>query len=124
VYQLGFEDRLTKFRKEVAQNFLKTVQNAVDRERGTGTFPSATVHEVLAEAHGWIAEELNKAGDNAGVLKHVLLGFRHRPRQPRLLALFVASLVPRAISKRLLPAYRRIKSQISGGKRVKANIFQ
>jgi hypothetical protein len=123
VYQLGFDDRLTKYRKQIALNFLKTIQKAIAREKETGIFPSAMVHEVFAEAHGWIAEEMFKAGDNAGLRKHSLLSVRHKPAQPRQVSFFAYSLVPRMVSDGLLSGYRNLKAKISGYRGVRANIF-
>jgi glycosyltransferase involved in cell wall biosynthesis len=115
-YQLAFDDRLSQFKMKLAENFLKTVQKAVERERGTDTFPPAMVHEVLAEAHAWIAEEMYKAGDYPGLRKQALLSLKHKINQPRLFALFAVSLVPRSVFTGLLPVYRKVKSTIRGGK--------
>ena len=117
LYQLGFEDRLTLHKKAIAQNFLKTVQGAIARESGTATFPPAMINEVLAEAHGWIAEELFKSADYAGARKHALLALRHRIWQPRLICAFGVALVPSMVSKVLLRSYRSCKSLMSRGKR-------
>ena len=57
-YQVDFDDRLTSHKKAIAQNFLKTVEKAIARERGNGVFPRPMIHEVLAEAHAWFADEL------------------------------------------------------------------
>jgi hypothetical protein len=117
IYQLGFEDRLTLHKKATAQNFLKTVQAAIARESGTATFPQAMIDEVLAEAHAWIAEELLKTKDYAGVRHHALLGLRHRTWQPRLVCVLGVALVPRMLSEPLLRSYRSCKSLVSGSKR-------
>jgi glycosyltransferase involved in cell wall biosynthesis len=117
LYQLGFEDRLTKHSKALAQNFLITVQKAVARERESGIFPAAMIDEVLAEAHAWIARELFTIEDDAGVRKHALDSLRHKPWQPLLIALFIVALVPRVISRPLLWSYRTCKSLFLGRKR-------
>jgi hypothetical protein len=118
LYQRGFEDRLTKHSKQVALNFLKTVQGAVARETGNGIFPQAMIDDVLAEAHAWIARELFTLEDYPGVRKHALDSLRHRPWQPLLILLFAVVLVPRAISGPLLRRYRNCKSLFLGHKRV------
>jgi glycosyltransferase involved in cell wall biosynthesis len=114
LYQLGFDDRLTKHSKQIAQNFLKTVEKAVALEKGTETFPPAMIDEVLAEAHAWIASELFKIEDDPGVRQHALDSLRHKPWQPRLIVLFAVALVPRVISNPLLRSYRNSKSMILG----------
>ena len=117
-YQLEFDDRLSQYKMKLAENFLKSVQKAVERERGTNTFPPATVHQVLSEAYSWITEEMYKAGEYSGLRKNALLSLGHKINQPRIYALFVVSLVPRSVFKGLLPVYRKLKSTIRGGKGV------
>jgi hypothetical protein len=104
-------------KKAIAQNFLKTVQGAIARESGTATFPPAMINEVLAEAHAWIAAELFKLDNYAGVREHALLALRHRIWQPRLICTFGLALVPPMVSKGLLRSYRSCKSLIASGKR-------
>src|ERR1017187_1513137 len=116
-YQLEFEDRLTKHKKQIALNFLRTVQGGITRESGNGTFPKAMIEDVLAEAHSWIAEELYKVKDYAGVRHHALLGLRHRIWQPRLACFLGVAFVPRLISDPLIRSYRGCKSLITSGKR-------
>ena len=117
VYQLEFDDRLTRHKKQIAQNFLRTVQGAIARESGNGTFPSSMIHQVLAEAHSWLAEELLKIEDYAGVRKHALLALRQRTWHPRMVFVLGVASVPRMVSKPLLRSYRSCKSLISGSKR-------
>lgn len=115
-YQLEFEDRLTKHKKQIALNFLKTVEGAIARESENGTFPKAMIDEVLAEAHSWIAQELYKVNDYAGVRHHALLGLQHRIWQPRLACFLAVALVPRMISEPLIRSYKGCKSLVSRGK--------
>lgn len=115
IYQLGYEDRLTKYMQRVAENFLRTIEKAIVREKDTNQFPATMVHEVLAEAHGWIAEELFRARDKSGVRNHALRSIRNNFRQPRMMLLFCASFVPDALHNPLLTIYyglkRRLRSQ-------------
>ena len=109
IYQLEYDDRLTKYKQRIAENFLRTVQKAVAREKGTNQFPPSMVREVLAEAHGWIAEELFSAKDNAGVRHHAIKSLQNRISQPRQAFLLAVALVPNSISAPLLRAYRSSK---------------
>jgi glycosyltransferase involved in cell wall biosynthesis len=117
VYQVESNDRLTRYKKQIAQNFLKTVQGAIARESGNGAFPSPMIHRALAEAHSWLAEELLKIEDYAGVRKNALLALRHRTWQPRMVVVLGVASVPRMVSKPLLRSYRLCKSLVSGGRR-------
>ena len=117
LYQLGFEDRLTKEGRQIALNFLTTVQNAIARESGSGLFDPAVIDEVLAEAHAWLAREEFTIEDDANVRKHCVQSLRHKPWQPLLIALFIVALVPRVISNPLLKSYRSCKALVLGRKR-------
>jgi len=115
-YQTDFDDRLTLHKKLIAENFLKTVEKAIARERGNGVFPQPMIHEVLAEAHSWYAEELLKIEDYAGVRKHALLALRNQIGQPRMFLLFGIALLPRSASKAMLQTYRSGKAMVLGKK--------
>ena len=108
-YQLGFEDRLTKHTGVIAQNFLRTVEAAVEREAGTGVFPAKRVDQVLAEAHGWVAGVLFEAKDYRGTRRHALKSLRRRLRQPRLIVLLLLASAPRRANEGMLRAYRNLK---------------
>jgi len=113
VYQLELEDRLTRYKKQLALNFLRTVDAAIARERGTGQFSVAMQREVLTEAHGWLAEELFKHQDRRGARTHALQSLRYRIRQPRLLVLLAAATVPKTITAMLLHTYRTLKARLT-----------
>ncbi len=116
-YQLDFGDRLSANSGKTAENFLKTVEKAIARESGNGQFPPPMIREVLSEAHGWIAEEMLRVKDFAGVRRHALISLRYRAAQPRQASLLAVALVPRAIAEPLLRSYRGCKSMIFGAKK-------
>lgn len=116
IYQLEFEDRLTRHKKQLALHFLKTVESAIARESGTGQFPAAMQREVLAEAHGWLAEELFKIEDRRGARVHALESLRYRIRQPRLLLVLAATTTPKSVTPTLLNTYKAIKSRVRAPK--------
>jgi glycosyltransferase involved in cell wall biosynthesis len=113
-YQLGFDDRLTLHKQRIAENFLKTVEDAIARERGNEVFSASMVDEVLAEAHGWVAEEMLRAGEYAGVRRHALLSLRHHGWQPRKFFVLGVAMMPRTIADFLLKTYRSSKSILPG----------
>ncbi|HEY2860286.1 MAG TPA: glycosyltransferase family 2 protein [Terracidiphilus sp.] len=112
LYQVETGDRLSLHKAQIAANFVKTVEGAISREEGSGQFSAPVIREVLAEAHGWLAEELFKSKDLAGAASHALRSLRHKPRQPRLAFLLGLSLVPPWVSQRLLNTFRYLKRQI------------
>jgi glycosyltransferase involved in cell wall biosynthesis len=109
IYQVDTSDRLSLHKAQIAINFAKTVEAAIDREKGNGVFSPAVVNDVLAEAHGWIAEELFRSKNRAGAGSHALRSLMHKPRQPRLAFLFGLTLVPRPISELMIRTYRQFK---------------
>jgi glycosyltransferase involved in cell wall biosynthesis len=109
IYQLEYDDRLTKYKLRIAENFLRTVQKAVERERGTDQFPATMVREVLTEAHGWIAEELFREADTQGARRHALSSLQNKLWQPRMMMLFSVTLIRYSIFSFLLAMYRRTK---------------
>ena len=113
-YQLEYEDRLTRHKQHLAENFLRTIQKAIALEKGTGQFPSSMVRETLAEAHGWIAEEMFRAKDYAGARQHAAKSLRYAIGQPRMFSLLGMSMMPRGVTDLILQAYRRVKLGVPG----------
>lgn len=112
IYQLEYEDRLTKYKRRMAENFLRTVQKAIERERDTSQFPARMVREVLTEAHGWIADELFRAEDYRGAGQHAYRSLRYNLWQPRQLLLFGIAAIPRSVCDPLMDLYRRSKGTL------------
>lgn len=108
-YQVDTKDRLSLHRAQIAKNFARTVEAAISREKGNGMFPRAVINEVLAEAHGWIAEELFRSKDRAGAGSHALRSLRHKPRQPRVACLLGLTLVSPRMSELVIRTYRYLK---------------
>jgi len=116
-YQLDFDDRLSANSRSTAENFLKTVEKAIARESGTSQFPPSMVRDVLAEAHGWIAEELLRVKDFTGVRRHAFTSLRYRLRQARQVSLLAMALLPQGVAGQILKSYHHSKSIVSAGKK-------
>src|SRR4051812_4052693 len=113
LYQRGREDQLTvnpAYTVHMAENFLKTVNKALDRDRDRVTLSPAMLDSVMAEAHAWIGECRLQLGDRDQAWRHLGTSLRFRPWQPRVAALFGASLLPKPVSDRLRASYRAVKS--------------
>jgi GT2 family glycosyltransferase len=111
-YQVDYNDQLTQYGKQVALNALKTVNQAIAREKGTGVFSSHAIDYVLAKNHAWAAQECLESNDYSGVRIHSLLSLRHKAWQPRLVLLFGVSILPRSLAEGILQTYRRSKSLV------------
>ncbi|HEY3704759.1 MAG TPA: glycosyltransferase family 2 protein [Terracidiphilus sp.] len=112
MYQVDSSDRLSHYRAQVAMNFAKTVEAAIAREKGSGSFSASAINEVLAEAHGWAAEELFKTKDRSRAGAHAFRSLRHNPRQPRLALLLGLAIVPVQVSEALVRTYRYLKHAV------------
>jgi GT2 family glycosyltransferase len=110
-YQRGRPDRLTRKDLEIhlANNFLRTVTSALARDRPRIRLPKHMIDHVLAEAHGWVGEELLEQGDRSRAARQLSLSLRHRPLQPRLVGLLAASCLPTSVANPLRGAWRTLK---------------
>jgi glycosyltransferase involved in cell wall biosynthesis len=117
LYQLGREDQLTmipRYTVHGAENFLKTVNKALARDRDRVTLPPAMLDQVMAEAHAWIGEQRLELGDRDRAWRHLGTSLRFRPWQPRIAVLFGAAVLPRGVSDRIRGGYRALKSRLRG----------
>jgi glycosyltransferase involved in cell wall biosynthesis len=115
LYQYGREDQLTVNRKytvHMAENFLKTVNKALARDRERVTLSPRMLDNVMAEAHAWIGESRLELDERDLAWRHLGASLRYRPWQPRVAGLFVASFLPKPVSDRLRARYRDIKSRV------------
>lgn len=108
-YQKGRGDQLSKNSLAIAVNFLRTVDRAIQTERGTARFPSERVKAVLTHAHAWVAEEHYRAGALSLARKHALQSLRRDPNQPRLLALSAIASVPAPARATFIRIYAALK---------------
>lgn len=115
LYQRGREDQLTVNRAytvHMAENYLRTVNKALARDRDRVTLPPAMLDEVMAEAHAWIGEQRLELGDRDKAWHHLGTSLRFRPWQPRVAALLGAAVLPKNVSDRLRTTYRALKSRL------------
>jgi GT2 family glycosyltransferase len=115
LYQCGREDQLTvipRFTVHGAENFLKTVNKALARDRDRVTLPPEMLDEVMAEAHAWIGEQRLELGELDRARRHLGTSLRFRPWQPRVAALLGAALLPKPVSDRIRASYRAVKSRL------------
>jgi hypothetical protein len=113
----GAEDQLTVNRAytvHMAENYLRTVNKALARDRERVTLPPAMLDEVMAEAHAWIGEQRLEIGDRDQAWHHLGTSLRFRPWQPRVAALLGAAFLPKKVSDRLRNSYRALKSRFYG----------
>jgi glycosyltransferase involved in cell wall biosynthesis len=116
LYQRGREDQLTNrtYAVHMAENFLKTVNKALARDRDRVMLPPAMLDNVMAEAHAWIGEERLDRGDRDDAWRHLGTSLRFRPWQPRVAVLLGAAVLPKRVSDRLRDSYRALKSRLRG----------
>jgi hypothetical protein len=116
LYQRGRTDQLTVNRAytvHMAENYLRTVNKALARDRERVTLPPAMLDEVMAEAHAWIGEQRLALGDRDQAVHHLGTSLRFRPWQPRVAGLLGAAVLPAQVSNRLRTGYRALKSRLT-----------
>jgi hypothetical protein len=115
LYQRGRGDQLTAnptYTVHMAENFLKTVNKALARDRDRVTLSPTMLDHVLAEAHAWVGEQRLEIGDRDQAWRHLGTSLRFRPWQPRVAALLGAALIPKMVSDRIRASYRGVKSRL------------
>lgn len=116
LYQRGRGDQLTAnpaYTVHMAENFLRTVNKALARDRERVTLSPTMLDHVLAEAHAWVGEQRLELGDRDQARRHLGASLRFRPWQPRVAALLGAALLPKQVSDRIRASYRALKSRPS-----------
>ena len=115
LYQRGREDQLTVNRAytvHMAENFLKTVNKALARDRDRVTLSPRMLDEVMAEAHAWVGEQRLELGERDEARRHLGTSLRFRPWQPRVAALLGAAVLPKGAADRIRASYRALKSRL------------
>ncbi|HEU4732168.1 MAG TPA: glycosyltransferase family 2 protein [Kofleriaceae bacterium] len=114
LYQRGRADQLTHnpaYTVHMAENFLRTVNKALARDRARVTLSPTMLDHVMAEAHAWVGECRLELGERAQARHHLGTSLRFRPWQPRVAALLTAAVLPRNFSDRIRASYRAVKSR-------------
>lgn len=111
LYRRGVDDQLTapEYTIDRAQNFLRTIEPVIARDRHRIRLPDWMIDEVLADAHAWIGEEQLNLEQRWAGRKHLVESLRHKPSQPRLVGLLALSMLPRSVSRRMRGVYRTVK---------------
>jgi len=115
LYQRGREDQLTVNRAytvHMAENFLKTVNKALARDRDRVTLSPRMLDHVMAEAHAWVGEQRLDLGEREQARHHLGTSLRFRPWQPRIAALLGAAILPKGASDRIRSGYRAVKARL------------
>ncbi len=108
-YQTGRTDHLSNRSDATARNFLATLEKAIADDRGKGRLPAASIRRILAEAHGWLAEEEFKLDRSSEARSHAIQSLMRRPIQPRLVAMVGMTTLPQSLREALKNRYRRAK---------------
>jgi glycosyltransferase involved in cell wall biosynthesis len=115
LYQRGREDQLTRnpaYTVHMAENFLRTVNKALARDRERVTLSPTMVDHVLAEAHAWVGEQRLDLGHREQAWRHLGTSLRFRPWQPRVAALFGAAVLPKRVADPIRTSYQAMKSRL------------
>jgi glycosyltransferase involved in cell wall biosynthesis len=116
-YQTGMSDRLTRpeYNIHIAQNFLKTISPAIERDRDRIHLPPRMIDDVLSGAHGWIGEAAFDLGDRSTARQHLFKSLLIHPWQVRRAALLMLSMLPQWVSVLSRQVYASIKHILAPG---------
>jgi glycosyltransferase involved in cell wall biosynthesis len=113
-YQVGRPDQLTvSRRKDLAINFLKTVEPILSQDEAQHWLPPHLISERLSSAYAWMGDRLLDEGDIAGAREALKTSLRHRLNQPRPLFFLLLYSLPFDLGNRLRRFYRIAKRAIA-----------
>lgn len=113
-YQIGLADQLTAPASSIhlAKSFLETLEGNLANNGDRIQLRPSLIRQIRSDAHGWVGEECQLAGESALARRHLWRSLRLRPWQPRVAALFAASLMPQGVEQRLRRVLRSIKHRL------------
>lgn len=117
-YRIGLADQLTRpeYRIHMATNFLKTVLPVIAQDRERICLPDNMINSVLSYAYGWAGEEYLDNGEWKQGRIHLRRSLRYQIRQPRVISLYVISLLPcsagQTVRRMLSLAKKKIRRSI------------
>jgi hypothetical protein len=111
-YQTGMADQLTdrKHSVQTSGNFLRTIQQVIEKDRPRIHLPDETIAQTCSYAHGWHGQELALAGRGIEARKHLLLSLRHR-WNTRAVCFYGLSLLPLSAIRVLRSVGRKLRSR-------------
>jgi len=112
-YQVGGEDQLThaRYGSYMAKNFLTTVTQAIEADRGRGQIklPAGMLDDVRAHAHEWVGDAAFRAGNHAEARSHLWASLQFRPGQPYTWLRLAAALAPYPLVESMRKLRRRAR---------------
>jgi GT2 family glycosyltransferase len=107
-YRKGARDQLTAPAHQllIAENSLKTIEEVLARDGERLALPPALVARKLAHVHARIGALRVDAGDHAAARRHLTLGLRQNPRQPKAWGMLAAALLPPLVTRGLRGSLR------------------
>ena len=117
LYRLGAEDQLTHhaYHMMVAENTLKTVQPAIERDRHRIALPGRMLRKRMAAVHEWIGEERLQRRDTAGARRQLLKSLASWPWRKRAWLLLLASCAGPAFTEYARTIRRRLSGHDARG---------
>jgi GT2 family glycosyltransferase len=113
-YQTGLPDQLTRRSTRVytSQNCLTTVLHALRNDSARIRLPRSLIRTRLAEVHEWVGASLLENAQAKASRKYFLKSLRHRPLQPRTIALLIRASLPERLGNFLQRGWRWLKRRL------------
>ncbi|WP_431281322.1 glycosyltransferase [Humitalea sp. 24SJ18S-53] len=110
-YQVGGQDRLSRLRTIMAQNYLRTMDRAIERAPLGGAPDGAMLRRARAGGHAWLASALMEEDDRPGARRNMLASLSYRPFQPRLAVDAILTFLPQSLDNAARGAYRHLSGR-------------
>ncbi len=101
VYQVGLPDQLTRYKRKLAENFLKTISATLQQDRERINLAEDLLHEVQAEAFSWAGYEAFQEGDHKSARGYFCRSLQFKPWQPQVATWLALACMPAPVVKRL-----------------------
>ena len=108
LYQVGGADQLThpKHMLKMAQNFLRTIEPVIQRDRARINLPDRMLRKVVAGGHAWVGRESLKMGLKSEARHELAKSLRSEPWHVKLWLMLVAASLPGPLTSALQEVYR------------------
>jgi hypothetical protein len=115
LYRRGAPDQLTRpeYQLMIAQNALKTILPAVERDRARIKLPSGMLRRKLAAAHNWVAVE-SLGVDNRAARRHFLESLCQWPWHTKAWLRLAGACASPAVTRMLRGVYSRMRRRPGG----------
>jgi glycosyltransferase involved in cell wall biosynthesis len=112
LYQVGGADQLThpKHMLKMAQNFVRTIEPVIERDRARINLPDRMLRKVIAGGHAWVGRESLKMGLKSEARHELAKSLKTEPWHVKLWLMLIAASLPGPVTNLLQEIYRWVSA--------------